>query len=216
MPSEDQVQAWLDAYVAAWRSNDRDEIRALFADGVSYAYHPYDEPLRGADAVADSWLEQARRSGHLGGGLAPSLITGDEAIATGESRYSGRRRVLEPLQLGSTPTGRCTRFVGWTVPAPEALSPHAGLGGPDWDRELSASKEPRAADYTTPQRRAPASADLRCPRALSHRADPRCFDTAAHLNWPTACARRATATSVSHCRRSAAIGSRHAARRPRR
>ena len=53
-----QVQAWLDAYVAAWRSYDRDAIVALFTDDVSYAYHPYDEPLRGAEAVADSWLEK--------------------------------------------------------------------------------------------------------------------------------------------------------------
>ncbi len=45
MPTKVQVQAWLDAYVAAWRSYERDAIVALFTDDVSYAYHPYDEPL---------------------------------------------------------------------------------------------------------------------------------------------------------------------------
>ena len=42
------------------------------------------------------------------------------------------------------------------------------------------------------------------------------FDTAARPELADGCAHRATATSVPHCRRSAAIGSRHAARRPRR
>jgi hypothetical protein len=48
MLTNDQVQAWLDAYVAAWRSYERGAIVALFTDDVSYAYHPYDKPLRGA------------------------------------------------------------------------------------------------------------------------------------------------------------------------
>ena len=50
MPTNVQVQAWLDAYVAAWRSYERDAILALFTDDVAYAYHPYDEPLQGAEA----------------------------------------------------------------------------------------------------------------------------------------------------------------------
>ena len=58
MPTNVQVQAWLDAYVAAWRSYERDAIVALFSDDVSYAYHPYDEPLQGAQAVAGSWLAE--------------------------------------------------------------------------------------------------------------------------------------------------------------
>ena len=68
-----QAQAWLDDYVSAWKSYDRDEIAALFAEDVSYRYHPYDEPLVGRDAVVDSWLGEAdqdgavhaRRTGHL-------------------------------------------------------------------------------------------------------------------------------------------------------
>src|SRR4051795_3905810 len=50
MPTTSQVQAWLDAYVAAWRSYDRDAILALFTDDVSYCYLPFDEPLVGAAA----------------------------------------------------------------------------------------------------------------------------------------------------------------------
>ena len=40
------VDGWLDDYVAAWKSYDRDAIGAFFADDVEYRYHPYDEPVR--------------------------------------------------------------------------------------------------------------------------------------------------------------------------
>ncbi len=36
MTDRDHVAHWLAAYVAAWKSYDRDEIAALFADDVEY------------------------------------------------------------------------------------------------------------------------------------------------------------------------------------
>ena len=119
MPTKVQVQAWLDAYVAAWRSYDRDEIRALFADGASYAYHPYDEPLRGADAVADSWLEHPDLPGSWEAAYAPSLIAGDHAIATGETRYTDGEVFSNLWQVTFAPDGRCSHFVEWYVRHPK-------------------------------------------------------------------------------------------------
>ncbi len=120
MTTEDQVQAWLDAYVAAWRSNDRDEILALFADDVSYAYHPYDEPLRGPDAVADSWLENPDDPDTWQAAYAPVLIKGDEAIATGESRYTDGEVFSNLWQLEFDADGRCRRFVEWYLLQPKS------------------------------------------------------------------------------------------------
>ena len=58
------VQTWLDAYVEAWRTYDRDAIADLFNADASYAYHPYDaEPLRGRDAIVASWLEERDEPG---------------------------------------------------------------------------------------------------------------------------------------------------------
>ncbi len=119
MTTEDQVQAWLDAYVAAWRSNDRDEILKLFADDVSYAYHPYDEPLRGAEAVADSWLADRDEAGTWEAEYAPALISGQEAIVTGETRYTGGEVFSNLWQLEFDADGRCRRFVEWYVLQPK-------------------------------------------------------------------------------------------------
>ena len=89
------AQAWLDDYVAAWLSYDRDEIAALFSAGVSYRYHPYDEPIVGIAAVVASWLgesggdDASTRDAHgtYDATYAPVAIDGDVVVATGISRY---------------------------------------------------------------------------------------------------------------------------------
>jgi ketosteroid isomerase-like protein len=118
MPTNDEVQAWLDAYIAAWRSYDRDAIVALFADDVVYAYHPYDEPLNGSGAVADSWLANRDEPGTWEATYAPELIAGDEVIATGETRYTDGNVFSNLWQLTFAPDGRCTRFVEWYLLQP--------------------------------------------------------------------------------------------------
>ena len=40
-------QAWLDRYVAAWKSYDPTAIGDLFSDDAKYRYHPEDEPVVG-------------------------------------------------------------------------------------------------------------------------------------------------------------------------
>ncbi len=49
--NREQVQAWLDAYVDAWRTYEAGTIGALFSADATYAYHPHDEPERGREAV---------------------------------------------------------------------------------------------------------------------------------------------------------------------
>jgi len=119
MVTTEQVQGWLDDYVAAWRSYDRDAIRALFADDVAYSYHPYDEPIRGADAVADSWLGNQDEPGSWEASYAPALIAGTEVIVTGESRYADGEVFSNLWQLEFDDDGRCTRFVEWFMLHPQ-------------------------------------------------------------------------------------------------
>jgi ketosteroid isomerase-like protein len=87
------VDEWLDAHVAAWKRYDRDEIGALFSADVEYRYHPYDEPVRGRDAVVRSWLGEDEADGastHDPEGTYDATyrvvaLDGDVAVATGSS-----------------------------------------------------------------------------------------------------------------------------------
>ena len=67
----DAVDRWLQAYIEAWKTYDREKISALFADDVRYRYHPYDDPIEGREAVVASWLEE-----------------GDEIVKTISGSYS--------------------------------------------------------------------------------------------------------------------------------
>ncbi len=89
------ARAWLDRYVAAWLSYDRDDIAALFSDDVSYRYHPFDEPVVGRDAVVASWLGEGDavgastrdEPGTYDARYAPVAVDGDVVVATGSSSY---------------------------------------------------------------------------------------------------------------------------------
>ena len=121
--THEQAQAWLDAYVEAWRSYDRAGIEALFADGVRYAYHPYDEPLRGPAAVADSWLDNRDEPGTWEASYAPALISGDTVIAKGATRYSDGNVFSNLFEMEFGPDGRCATFTEWYVHHPKRDAP---------------------------------------------------------------------------------------------
>ena len=119
MVTAEQVQRWLDDYVAAWRSYDRDAILALFSDDVSYRYLPFDEPLTSAAAVADSWLADQDEPGSWEASYRPALISGTDAIATGETRYTSGEVFSNLWQLEFDDDMRCTRFVEWYLRHPQ-------------------------------------------------------------------------------------------------
>jgi len=119
MVSHEQVQRWLDDYIAAWRSYDEDAIRALFSDDVRYAYHPYEEPVQGIAALIASWLGNRDEPGSWEAAYAPSLVAGDSAIATGESHYGNGNVFSNLFELDFDADGRCTRFVEWYVLQPK-------------------------------------------------------------------------------------------------
>ena len=113
------MQAWLDAYTQAWRSSDAAAIGDLFAPDATYAFHPYEEPVRGRDAIVAAWLQEPDEPASWEASYASSLISGQRAIATGETRYLKTGHVFSNLfELEFDVDGLCMRFVEWYVPHP--------------------------------------------------------------------------------------------------
>ena len=131
------VDRWLDAYVDAWKSYDRDAVAALFAADVEYRFHPYDEPLVGRGAVVEAWLGEGDHE------AAPTrdepstysatyraiAVDGNVAVATGASTY-----LTEPggevdkiydncYVIRFDDEGRCREFTEWFMerPSPKSL-----------------------------------------------------------------------------------------------
>ena len=114
--TREQVQAWLDAYVAAWRTYDG--IRELFSADAEYRYHPYDKPLRGLDAIAADWVSERDEPGSWEASYAPLLVDGDRAVATGETRYAEGRTFSNLFVLAFDGEGRCREFTEWYMEHP--------------------------------------------------------------------------------------------------
>ena len=90
------IDRWLEAYIAAWKSYDPNAIGALFSEDVEYRYHPYDEPVHGRDAVVEAWLGESDHEGASSrdaegtydASYRAVAVDGNVAVATGESLYS--------------------------------------------------------------------------------------------------------------------------------
>ncbi len=118
----DAVQAWLDAYVDAWRSNDPALIGALFTEEATYGYNPWDEPLRGREAIVADWIDEPDPPGSWEATYRPLLIDGDRAVARGRTEYADGKTYWNLFVLRFAPDGRCAEFVEWYMrqrkPAP--------------------------------------------------------------------------------------------------
>ncbi len=127
------VDRWLQAYVAAWKSYERDQIGALFAENVEYRYHPYDVPVHGRDAVVDSWLGEsgnAAASTRDDAGTYQAIyrcvaVDGDLAVATGSTIYTAgpggpAEKVFDNcFVLRFDPAVLCCEFTEWYMERPE-------------------------------------------------------------------------------------------------
>ena len=109
---------WLDAYVEAWRSYDAAAIGELFSADATYAYQPYEEPLRGREAIVADWLGDRDEPGSWEAAYAPLLIEDDRAVVTGETRYREGRRFSNLFVMRFDREGRCSDFVEWYAEHP--------------------------------------------------------------------------------------------------
>ena len=118
------VQRWLDDYVAAWKSYDREAIGALFAEDCEYRYRPYGDtgprpgrassPARDGDPSDDPG--QARDLRRV---VRPFAVEGDVAVAVGIEHLHRPATVYDNCYLlRFDADGRCSEFTEWFMKRP--------------------------------------------------------------------------------------------------
>ena len=123
--THDDLQGWLDAYVAAWRSSDPVDIAALFAPDATYRFQAWQEPLIGRDAIVADWRDSADEPDSWAAQYEPYAVDGECAVARGETRYLERDGSLRTIftnvwTLRFDGDGRCTEFIEYWNEVPEA------------------------------------------------------------------------------------------------
>jgi len=115
-----QFQDWLDRYVAAWKSYDRQQIEDLFAENAEYRYHPQDDPVIGREQIVASWLDEKDEPGTYDARYEPLAIDGDVHVAQGWSRYFDAQGKLNNEYCNIyicrfDGEGRCTDFTEYWI-----------------------------------------------------------------------------------------------------
>jgi ketosteroid isomerase-like protein len=121
---ERAVAAWLDGYSQAWGTYDAEQIGALFSEDAEYHYDPFQQPVRGRDAIVADWLDDRDQAGTYEGRYRPVLVAGDQAVARGYSRYLDTNGAVRDeydnlFLLRFDADGRCAEYREWYMRKPK-------------------------------------------------------------------------------------------------
>ncbi|MBT2518425.1 nuclear transport factor 2 family protein [Streptomyces sp. ISL-90] len=109
---------WVANYVAAWESNDPEQIGALFTDDAAYLTSPDAEPRRGRDAIVAGWLKDLDEPGTWS--FDWKILHEDEGfvVVQGRTEYPAEKDYLNLWIVRLGPEGRATEFTEWYMPRP--------------------------------------------------------------------------------------------------
>ena len=116
VPELEAARRWLEAYGHAWEERDPDAAAGLFTEDASYAWGPFEEPLRGREAIRGRWAEatEVQRDVRFGSEVLGVVDAGAVArwwctFAVGEASIE-----LEGIFLVAlTADERCRDFREW-------------------------------------------------------------------------------------------------------
>jgi ketosteroid isomerase-like protein len=109
---------WVAGYVAAWESNDPEQIGALFSDDAVYLTSPDAEPRRGREQIIGGWLEDLDEPGTWS--FDWKIIHEDEGfvVVQGRTEYPADKDYLNLWVIRLDLDGRATEYTEWYLPRP--------------------------------------------------------------------------------------------------
>jgi hypothetical protein len=109
---------WLAGYKTAWETRSPDAVGRLFAEDGLYYIKPFDQPLRGRDAIVDYWRGVERTQAEVQFTYTVLAVREAHGLAHWSARF---RRVKgnKPVQLDGillaelNPANQCICFREW-------------------------------------------------------------------------------------------------------
>ena len=110
------LEAWLEAYGRAWETRDPDAVVELFSPGATYRETPFDEEMRGREAIRRYWQQIPDHQRDVEFGYEVELV--EPAVVRWWSAYTrirdGQRVRLDGVfLLEFDGDGRCIRLREW-------------------------------------------------------------------------------------------------------
>ena len=114
---------WVERYVAAWNSNEPDEVAALFTPDGRYQTEPFADPWVGREAIVAGWLEAKDEPGDTSFDYEVLVTAPELGIVKGTTRYRSTGKVYANLwEIQLAPDGAANSFVEWWMEDKSATS----------------------------------------------------------------------------------------------
>lgn len=109
---------WVAGYVAAWESNDPEQIGALFTDDAVYLTSPDAEPRVGREAIVAGWLEDLDEPGTWA--FDWKILDEHEGfvVVQGRTEYPADKDYLNLWIIRLDDDGRAAEYTEWYLPRP--------------------------------------------------------------------------------------------------
>jgi uncharacterized protein (TIGR02246 family) len=110
------LQAWIEAYVRAWETNDPQGIGDLFAEDARYYTHPFRDPWTGREAITRHWTEHPDPPGSWKADYRAVAVTGNTGVVRGKTSYFKKDGSIETEFANIyefDDEGRVTEFTEW-------------------------------------------------------------------------------------------------------
>ncbi|MFF3751479.1 nuclear transport factor 2 family protein [Streptomyces sp. NPDC002018] len=109
--AREAVDAWVERYVHAWRTNDPADIAALFAEDAEYHETPYTTRWVGRDEIVTGWRDRWEwQQGGWSFEWEIRSVEGATAVVHGVGHYTRLGDFDNLWTLAFDKAGRCTRF----------------------------------------------------------------------------------------------------------
>lgn len=114
---ESSFEAWLERYKRAWEDKEPDAARDLFTEEATYQESPFDEPMRGRDAIRSYWSDIGTTQDDIHFGYEIISDTEGQGIARWWCDFrrlpSGGKVKLDGIFLVHFSGDRATAFREW-------------------------------------------------------------------------------------------------------
>jgi limonene-1,2-epoxide hydrolase len=106
------IESWVRGYEAAWRTNDPEQVGALFASDAVYLRAPHDAPIEGREAIVAFWVgEQDPPEIEFRWSVAGT--DGSRSFVEGRTVYPNGKTYRNLWVVDLDDVGRASRFVEW-------------------------------------------------------------------------------------------------------
>ena len=113
--THDEVERWIAEYERAWRASGLAGLASLFTADATYSTGPYEETVRGLEAIGAMWEAERSPGEEFEMGSSLVAVEGSTAVARIEVHYSRPReqayRDLWVMRFAAD--GRCEAFEEW-------------------------------------------------------------------------------------------------------